>query len=148
MPTNAFDAAALLEEIAKHADPLSVLQRSFQPIIDGTDEARGVAQMIQADAQTQTVRVHYMIPVETVMKGVDGTPEQISEWLQTGVSSTQQVKLENDLSGKLCFIVCQVFHNDKFMIDEMRKLARESFDKAGAAVMQRKELTLRQQRLD
>jgi len=140
MPTHAFDAAALLEEIAKHANPLSVLRRSFQPIIDGTDESRGVAQMVHTDAQTQTVRVHYMIPIETVMKGVDGTPEQIAEWLQTGVSSTQEIKLENDISGKRCFIVCQIFPNDKFMIDEITKLTHEVFDKAGAAIMQRNAL--------
>lgn len=67
------------------------------------------------------------------MRGVTGTPEEVMEWLQTGLDANHIVTF-TDIDGKARFTVQQIYRDR-----EMHERVRGLFDELGKAVRERKQ---------
>ena len=120
---HAYEVAELLDEILKHADPHSVLTKWTLDMIGNTRRSN-VGFRMASDPGESTYTVTYLIPVESTMAGVSGTPQEVLEWLRTGLGPGQKAELET--GGKVAqFAITQV-HRDPHVVDDMEKLVWKS----------------------
>jgi len=68
--------------------------------------------------QDYGVQFEYFFPMETAMKGIDATADQVADWLKTGAGANREVALE-DSFGKRCLAIKQSYTNDKSLYDEV-----------------------------
>jgi hypothetical protein len=92
-----FQVAELLEEIARNADPFSVVKRGIFRLF-GNVRIPNVAHIVQPDPQQKTVTITYLIPVDIAMRDVDGTTDEVIEWLNTGSTPDISVSIM-DIQG-------------------------------------------------
>jgi len=96
--------AELLEEIAEKAEPSRVISRVLTNI---RGVRNGMSLMVMSNPEQMYVEAVYMLPVERIMNGVDGTPEEVLQWLHTGMGE-ENASIAADPSGRLCFRLRQV----------------------------------------
>ena len=111
-----WQVAALLEEIAKKADPLSVL-RTF---VDNARKSEETKISVSVGLNNDECTAMYSFPLDSIMKGVDGTPEEVVDYLKTGLSKKEHVILEDDGNGRKVLIVMQT-RLDENLASELRK---------------------------
>jgi hypothetical protein len=114
----AWQAAELLEDIAKHADPSSALRGIFADLIKNSKKAPRLFGVL-FDPEQRKCTVTYFFPVETVMEKIQGTPEDVLEWLKTGVETHRSVELV--VNSVPCFAVSQQYV-DPETFDEIYRL--------------------------
>jgi hypothetical protein len=82
-----------------------------------------VAFMMTTNPSEGTVIVSYLIPVAVAMAGVEGTPEEVVEWLQTGLGPDQRVTLSDTQSGQ-AFAITQT-HREQYVLDDINELVQK-----------------------
>lgn len=123
--TEAWQAAALLEEIAKNADPFSVMHNVVAGLITNT-RGSNVGFGINSDPGEGVVVVTYNIPVDTVMMGVAGAPEEVLEWLRTGLPPDVEAELLSNGEKPVLFQLKQTHHNRQ-LLEDMHELTEKLF---------------------
>jgi hypothetical protein len=137
MSTEPWEAAEMLDDIIRNSDPLHVMRRSFGHLFDQTVKQAVLSHRINIDPQTKAITVIYYYPVVEIMAGIHGEPENVIEWLSTGLDEGQDVCLEQ-FSGCHCFAVKQEIISDKHLctdIDELlKKVLRKMAERHTATV--------------
>ena len=120
MPKTAWQVADLLEEICKNADPHHVTRNIFQRYYYNIRQQSSPGpNMIAPDHERKWLKIIYWISVETAMKGVDGTPEELVAWAQTGLADGQEISLGKNPINVLSFIITQTFKDPVIYQDYM-----------------------------
>jgi hypothetical protein len=118
----AWQVAELLEEIAEKADPAAAMRKNLANMIAGVRKSY-VTYIISIDPVEKEVSAIYVVPIATAMEGVDGAPEEVIAWLQTGVGAAQHVKLRLD-DPTPAFLIVQTIRDEQ-VFDEVA----EQFEK-------------------
>lgn len=116
---DAWRAAELLEEIAMNADPTVVLRREIE-VLRNNARSSGVITTTAISEKDFMVSMSFSIPVDVVMRGVNGTPQEVMEWLQTGLDADHTVSF-GEIDGKPQFTILQMYY-DRQMYDRVRGL--------------------------
>jgi hypothetical protein len=110
--------AELLEEIAKKADPASILQS----VVENARKNDDFRFVISVGTTLDTCGATYMFPLETIMAGVNGTAQEVLDYLRTGLTENMSATLEN-FEGKQYLSIFQ-HRTDKHLADELRRRMR------------------------
>jgi hypothetical protein len=114
-------AAELLEEILRRAKPTRVIQNW----IDKAGNPKGpYRQMYKIDATGGILTAEYHYNRKTIMEGIDGTPQDVIEWLKTGLSEGQSVEFAGEY-----FILIQTI-NDSALASEVNELIEKGVVKS------------------
>lgn len=120
MPSEPWEIADLLDQIAQHADPFSVARRFFAQFLGNVRTApSSVVRMFAPDHERKWLVVTHMIPLSTAMQGVAGTAEDVLEWARTGLRDCQKIDLTHSPMGERVFAVTQVFKDSQVYDDYM-----------------------------
>ena len=115
-----FEVALLMEEIIKNADPASVLRR----LLANTQKTEAIVSY-QLTGNGNRVAATYLVPVTQAMAGVEGQPEEVVEWLRTGLTAQQTVIISKGIEWNPCFILTRYF-DDRSLLAEMRELGERA----------------------
>src|SRR5262245_57329378 len=117
----AWEAAQLLEEIAKRADPKFAISRCMKRL---AENPAGTLYSVAFRPDERSHSVTYFIPVQTVMNGIDGTPEEVLEWLGTGLDARHAIAIVEHW-GKPCFALTRHYLDEnayRQLLDHLTKL--------------------------
>jgi hypothetical protein len=125
-----WQVAELLEDIANNADPTSVVRQMIKDIIKNTRVSRLTFGVLTNPAE-EKVEIVYQVPIETAMSGVDGNPEEVLEWLQTGLGPDREVTI---LGNPPYFAIKQIYY-DAILRDDLQDLMLKGLEHAGRRQM-------------
>jgi|SRR5690348_11207029 len=107
--------AELLEEIARKADPASVLKKA---IANGNRSGSMVSATVVFGGDECTAV--YGFPLDRLIEGVEGTPEEVVEWIKTGTTENEHVSIGTVLNKPTLLILQR--RKDKYLAQELRQL--------------------------
>lgn len=112
------DVAELLDEIIRRADPFSVARRGMIAMMKQTKLDSVPYGVLTTEDR---VEFKYYVPTDIAMKGVEGTPEEVLEWLSTGLNENQRASLEDSEWLGRTFVLTQIHHDAQLVkdLDEM-----------------------------
>jgi len=103
---NPYGIAEILDEIAQKTDPVHLIRRWIQDNLKSHIDFN-----IETRSYEKTVTITYYFPVENVMQQVDGTAEQVMQWLQTGASCDCKAKFDT-FHNRKCIAIEKSFRGD------------------------------------
>lgn len=107
------DAAMLLEDIHKNAEPYSLARKFFESALGNKDTGfpKNAIQFL-ADPETNTLTVTHLIPVDVVMKGISGSLEDVIAYARTGLKKGEEISVTTAFNNLPCVSICQTFTDE------------------------------------
>lgn len=69
----------------------------------------------------------YYLPVASTMQGVEGTPEEVVEWLKTGLTADQDFSIVNSFPGGPHFAL-ECIYRDPVLVNDLHQLQRRTME--------------------
>jgi hypothetical protein len=114
-----WEAAEILEEIAKNADPIVIFRKSRDALLGDAERSKnGYAFHVDPGS----VRIEYHYPIG-MFADVEGSPQEILEWVNTGLGPNQSAELGTREEHQ--FIVIRQIHREQWLIDEIKKISQD-----------------------
>jgi hypothetical protein len=92
-------SVSLLHQIATRANFASVAKKNVQSLV-ASARSEKIGFTLNVDPETKMRSASYMIPARNIIAASEGTPEELLEWLKSGLASSESVSLTSAKTGK------------------------------------------------